>query len=311
MFDFSRYKYISIAISVIAIVLGFAVTIFVHKGFAHSLDFNGGLRAVISLPKEKDRSVIQKFFEEQGIEVVTVLLDKERNNYQVDIGLDAIPKIAAFNVKSAAPTDKKPKNTIEEFIMMIKKGFMLESDRILSADQVGSVVGNELTSTGISLLVSTLLIMTFYLTLRFQFKYALGASLALMHDLLLTIAFMGAFQIKPSVPIIAALLTLLGYSINDTIVIFDRIRENTTNTKLKLSFSTVINNSINQTLGRTINTSLATLISIVAIIIGGAVELYDFSIVLIFGVTIGTYSSIFIAAPIVEIYDSYFPAKSS
>lgn len=141
-----------------------------------------------------------------------------------------------------------------------------------------------------------------YLSFRFQFKFALGAILALIHDLVITIAFIGFFQIKPSVPIIAALLTLLGYSINDTIVVFDRIRENAGN--LRDAFSQVINLSINQTLARTFNTSVATLISVVAIIIGGAVELYDFAYVLTFGIILGTFSSVFIAAPLVDIYDT-------
>ncbi len=142
-----------------------------------------------------------------------------------------------------------------------------------------------------------------YLSYRSQFKFALASAIALVHDILFTLAMIGFFQIKPSVPIIAALLTLLGYSINDKIVVFDRIRENS-HGKDNLSLSNIINVSISQTLGRTINTSLTTLISVVAILVGGAVELYDFAIVLIFGVVVGTYSSIFIAAPISEIYDN-------
>lgn len=126
--------------------------------------------------------------------------------------------------------------------------------------------------------------------------------MALTHDLILAVAFIGFFQIKPSVPIIAALLTLLGYSINDTIVVFDRIRENAAG-NLNQTFGQTINSAINQTLGRTFNTSFATLISIIAIIIGGATELFDFAYVLTFGIIIGTYSSIFIAAPLVDIYD--------
>ncbi|MDX1959957.1 MAG: protein translocase subunit SecF [Leptospiraceae bacterium] len=310
MFDFSKYKYISIITSTLFIICGLTFTFTYHKGFAHSLDFNGGLRAVVILPKDKDRKSIESFFASESIDSVIILLDKEKNHYQIDVGLESIPKIVASNQKKAVDeSEKKARPTIEEFIFMLKKGFSIERDKILSADQVGAIVGNELTSTGISLLLYTMLFMAIYLSFRFQFKFALGASLALLHDLFFTLAFIGVFQIKPSVPIIAALLTLLGYSINDTIVIFDRIRENS-DSKVKYEFSRTINVSINQTLGRTLNTSVATLISIVAIIIGKAVELYDFSIVLIFGVIIGTYSSIFIAAPIVEIYEKFFPEKA-
>ena len=305
MLNFSKYKFISLSTSIFLIVVGFIVTYGIHKGFAHSLDFNGGLRSVIQLPKDQNKESILKFFESEEIKAIVILLDKEKNQFQIDVGLDSIPRIINHNQKNNpenSPEIKRPK--IEEFIIALKTGLNLKNEDILSADEVGAVVGNELTSTGISLLVYTMLIMTIYLSFRFQFKFALGASFALLHDLLFSLAFMGAFQIKPSVPIIAALLTLLGYSINDTIVIFDRIRENS-NGKNIHTFTEIINISINQTLGRTINTSLATLISIIAIILGGATELYDFAIVLIFGIFIGTYSSIFIAAPFVEIYERY------
>jgi preprotein translocase subunit SecF len=303
MYNFSKYKFISLTVSILSILLGFIVTYIVHNGFAHSLDFNGGLRAVLQLPQNENKESISKFFESNEIKAIVILIDKDKNHYQIDVGLDSVPRIISYNLKISNTESKqnhqKPK--IEEFIIMLKSGISIGNEDILSADEVGAVVGNELTSTGISLLIYTMIIMTIYLSFRFQFKYALGASFALLHDLLFTLAFIGAFQIKPSVPIIAALLTLLGYSINDTIVIFDRIRENLGG-KEDYSFSDVMNISINQTLGRTINTSIATLISIIAIILGGATELYDFAYVLIFGVFIGTYSSVFIAAPVVEIY---------
>ncbi len=306
MLNFSKYKFISLYTSIFLIILGFIITYGVHKGFAHSLDFNGGLRSVVQLPKEHNKESILKFFNSEEINAIVILLDKDKNQYQIDVGLESVPRIINYNQKinkdETSNELKRPK--IEEFIIALKSGLLLKNEDILSADEVGAVVGNELTSTGISLLIYTMLIMTIYLSFRFQFKFAMGASFALLHDLLFSLAFMGAFQIKPSVPIIAALLTLLGYSINDTIVIFDRIRENSSG-KNTHTFTEIVNISINQTLGRTINTSLATLISIIAIILGGATELYDFAIVLIFGIFIGTYSSIFIAAPFVEIYDKY------
>ncbi|MBK7055929.1 MAG: protein translocase subunit SecF [Leptospiraceae bacterium] len=309
-FNFSKYKYLAIGLSIACIIAGFIYTFAVHKGFAHSLDFNGGLRAVVVLDKALGRNDIEKFFKEKEIEAIVIQLDKEKNHYQIDIGLGAVPKIEEYNnvnkPKSTEPNAvAKSRVTIDELIFMLTHGFKVSDESILSADQVGAVVGGELTSTGITLLFSTLAIMTVYLSFRFQFKFALAASIALIHDLLFSLAVIGVFQIKPSVPIIAALLTLFGYSINDTIVIFDRIRENS-HSKVKVSTGEMINMSINQTLGRTINTSFTTLISIVALIIGGAVELYDFAFVLTFGIIIGTYSSIFIASPVIEIYNLVF-----
>lgn len=328
MFNFSKYKYYSLSISVLLIIASYIFTFVYHKGYAHSLDFNGGLRAVVDVDKNTGREDIERFFKSNNIEALIILLDSETKHYQIDIGLEEIEKIKKFNKKNKKNTtteepddtatkeieeekvaeEEKPKekkkveSSIDELLTMLRIGLGLKEEQILSGDQVGAVVGGELSSTGLTLLVSTMIIMTVYLGFRFQLKFAVGATVALIHDLLFTLGLIGVFQIKPSVPLIAALLTILGYSINDTIVIFDRIRENSS-AKIKHSLSYTINLSITQTLTRTLNTSLATLISIVAIVIGGAVELYDFAYVLILGIFVGTYSSIFIAAPVLEIYE--------
>lgn len=303
MFDFIKYKYISITFSAILIAVGFGVTFGKYGGFATSLDFDGGLRAVVEFPETVERKNLEEYFSTKNLEAVLVLMDKDKNDYQIDIGLGSVDQIKQLYVerKGKDNLEAKQASAIDALIGLLQEDFKLEKKKILSANQVGSVVGAELTSTGISLLGLTLFFIMIYLSFRFQFKFALGAILALIHDLVITIAFIGFFQIKPSVPIIAALLTLLGYSINDTIVVFDRIRENAGN--LRDAFSQIINISINQTLARTFNTSVATLISVVAIIIGGAVELYDFAYVLTFGIILGTFSSVFIAAPLVDIYD--------
>ncbi|XDD51423.1 protein translocase subunit SecF [Leptospira sp. WS92.C1] len=304
MFDFIKYKYVSIGVSLALILFGFGYTFAIHGGFANSLDFNGGLRTVIEFDQSVDRKKLETYFGENNIEAVLLLLDKEKNHYQIDIGLGSIDSIfEKYKQKNALkPTDKVEVSGIDALISILVSDFGITKSKVLSANQVGAVVGGELSSTGVTLLGLTMVIILAYISFRFQFKFALGAIVALTHDLILTVAFIGFFQIKPSVPIIAALLTLLGYSINDTIVVFDRIRENASG-NLNETFGQTINSSINQTLGRTFNTSFATLISIVAIIIGGATELFDFAYVLTFGIIIGTYSSIFIAAPLVDIYD--------
>jgi len=301
--NYTKYKGITLTLSFVTILLGFIITFTKFGGFAHSLDFDGGLRSVVELPIGKSRTDLESFFKRSDIEAVVILLEKEKNIYQMDIGLGSIDKIEGLY--KAIPDSEREAGTssIDKFVITLRREFQLPKEKILSADQVGAVVGGELTSTGITLLLTTLGIILLYLSYRSQFKFALASAIALVHDILFTLAMIGFFQIKPSVPIIAALLTLLGYSINDKIVVFDRIRENS-HGKDNLSLSNIINVSISQTLGRTINTSLTTLISVVAILVGGAVELYDFAIVLIFGVVVGTYSSIFIAAPISEIYDN-------
>ncbi|EKO59645.1 export membrane protein SecF [Leptospira kirschneri str. H2] len=304
MFDFIKYKYVSICVSLALIVFGFGYTYVVHGGFANSLDFNGGLRTVVEFDQNMDRKKLENYFAENKIEAVLLLLDKEKHHYQIDIGLGSVDSILLkYREKNGLkPTDKVELSGIDALISILIADFGIDKNKILSANQVGAIVGGELSSTGTTLLGLTMAIILAYISFRFQFKFALGAILALTHDLILAVAFIGFFQIKPSVPIIAALLTLLGYSINDTIVVFDRIRENAAG-NLNQTFGQTINSAINQTLGRTFNTSFATLISIIAIIIGGATELFDFAYVLTFGIVIGTYSSIFIAAPLVDIYD--------
>lgn len=302
--NYTKYKSITLSVSFVTIILGFVITYTKFGGFAHSLDFDGGLRAVVELPLGKSRSDLETFFKKSDIEAVIILLEKDKNIFQMDIGLGSIGRIEELYLTIPAAEREPGTSSIDKFVITLRKEFQLPKEKILSADQVGAVVGGELMSTGVTLLLTTLGIILLYLSYRSQFKFALASAIALVHDILFTIAMIGFFQIKPSVPIIAALLTLLGYSINDKIVVFDRIRENS-HGKDNLSLSNIINVSIAQTLGRTINTSLTTLISVVAILVGGAVELYDFAIVLIFGVVIGTYSSIFIAAPISEIYDQF------
>ncbi|MCW7489769.1 protein translocase subunit SecF [Leptospira meyeri] len=300
--NFTKYKYFTLSFSFLAIVFGFAVTFGKYGGFAHSLDFNGGLRTVVELPADKTRSDLDGYFQSKNIEAVVILLEKEKNIYQLDIGLGSLETIETLYKEIPESNRESSTSAIDRFVQLLRYEYKLPKEKVLSADQVGAVVGGELTEVGITLLLTTLAIILLYLSIRSQFKFALASSIALVHDILMTLALIGFLQIKPSVPIIAALLTLLGYSINDKIVVFDRIRENA-HGKDNLALSNIINVSITQTLGRTINTSFTTMISVVAIIVGGAVELYDFAFVLLFGVIVGTYSSIYIAAPISEIYD--------
>ena len=136
MLNFSKYKFISLSSSVFLIVVGFIITYGIHKGFAHSLDFNGGLRSVVQLPKEHNKESVLKFFDSEEIKAIVILLDKERNQFQIDVGLDSIPRIINYNQKiknENSPETKRPK--IEEFIIALKSGLSLKNEDILSADE--------------------------------------------------------------------------------------------------------------------------------------------------------------------------------
>ncbi|MBF0384083.1 MAG: protein translocase subunit SecF, partial [Magnetococcales bacterium] len=163
---------------------------------------------------------------------------------------------------------------------------------------VGPQVGAELTEKGILAVVYSMVAILIYVAWRFELRFAYGAVLALIHDLGITIGFFSIMQKEFTLVVVAALLTVIGYSLNDTIVVYDRIREEMKRFKSKdLPF--IINEAVNRTLARTMITSLTTLLVLVALLVFGGEVIHDFALTLFLGVLIGTYSSIFVASPIV------------
>lgn len=172
----------------------------------------------------------------------------------------------------------------------------------LRIESVGAVIGGELTRQALISLAVAIVLMIAYITFRFEFRFALATIVALLHNILIVIGIFSILQMEINVPFVAAILTVFGYSVNDTIVIIDRIRENIKH-KRKSEYPAVVNESINQNLMRSINTSLTTLFVLGALLFGfhyyiGSVDLIVFVVALILGVVIGTYSSIFVASPL-------------
>lgn len=194
----------------------------------------------------------------------------------------------------------KTKDSLEEDRLAEIKG-ALEKDlskmEVLSSEKVGPVIGKELRTNGILALVAAIILMVIYITIRFEFKFALSAIFALIHDVIFTVGVFAILGLEVDITFIAAILTIIGYSINDTIVIFDRIRENMHILK-KHSLEKIANDSILQTLSRSINTVLTTLFTLVALFILGGATTKVFALTLIIGISIGAYSSIFVASPI-------------
>ena len=168
-------------------------------------------------------------------------------------------------------------------------------------DSVGSQIGAELKSKGIKAIIFALIGIIIYISIRFEFAFAMGAITALAHDVLITIGIFCALGNELSMPIIAALLTIVGYSVNDTIVVFDRIREDLKLVKGK-SYKEICNLSINQTLSRTVLTSVTTLLTVVMLLVFGGGAVKDFALALFIGILVGTYSSIFVATPVVLLW---------
>ncbi len=173
--------------------------------------------------------------------------------------------------------------------------------QVISREVIGSQISKELVSSGWQSTLLVLAVILLYLTWRFQFRYALGAVVALVHDVLIALGVFAILQVEINLPVIAAFLTIVGYSVNDTIVIFDRIRENL-NAQRKGNPYELINTSLNQSLRRTVHTSLTTFLPVLVLTMFGGSVLFAFAFALLLGVLVGTYSSIFVASSLVHIW---------
>ncbi|MBN2568861.1 MAG: protein translocase subunit SecF [Deltaproteobacteria bacterium] len=179
---------------------------------------------------------------------------------------------------------------------------------IRRVEVVGPKVGKDLRQKGILAMMYAIVGILIYITWRFEFRYAVGAITALIHDVVITVGIFSLLNKEFSLPIIAALLTIIGYSLNDTIVVYDRIRENIKEIKRR-TLGDIVNSSINQTLSRTILTSLTTLIVVFALFFLGGAVIHDFAFALLVGIVIGTYSSIFVASPTILVWERILPSK--
>lgn len=307
---FSRLRIFSLFISFSMGLFLFGGMFFYYNGFARSISFNGGIRLGIAAPSGISRDDIESAAKKAGYKDAQVRLVNARSNYyDLDLGPDVLDQIKAAQKGKGTEflTDEIEQKLIPEI-----KG--ASSQNIISREIISASYGADLAGIAVNSFIITVLAIGVYLTYRFDFSFALGASLALLHDITLTVGFIGIMQIEPSIPVLAAVLTIVGYSINDTIVIFDRIRE-TVEDRAQATVGASMDLAITQTLSRTVITSALTLISVFALFLGGAESLRDFATIMIFGIMVGTYSSIFVASHFVQFYeeirDRYFKRKIS
>ena len=267
----------SAALAIISVVLLFA------KGLNFGIDFEGGI--LIEVGSERPVDISDMRVTLGGLGLGEVSLQEFGSNTEVLIRIERQPGDA--DAQQAAIT-------IVRETLDTKYAGELTYRR---TEFVGPKVGAELIQAGIIAMVLSIALMLVYIWFRFELPFAIGAIIALMHDVLLTVGMFSLFGLEFNLAIVAAILLIVGYSMNDTVVVYDRVRENLRKFK-KMPLVELLNVSINDTLSRTVMTSLTTLLALAALLIFGGEVIRDFTIAMIWGVFVGTYSSIFVASSI-------------
>ena len=273
---FKQAYFLSIAIFIISIIL------IAFKGLNYGIDFKGG--TLIELRSNNTEA--------------SSIRDVLKNMQLGDVNVKKFGKDGDFLIKV------EQKNDNNKLIPEIKKNLSdnLNSDvNFRRVENVGPKVSTELLQSGIMAITLSLAAMLFYIWIRFEWQFSIGSIVALFHDVIITLGIFSLLSLEINLSIIAAVLTIVGYSMNDTVVIYDRIRENLGKFH-RLDISDIANLSINETLTRTIITSVTTLLALFSIFILGGEILRGFSFAMILGVLIGTYSSIFVASPILKFF---------
>ena len=266
------------AISAIVIIIGI-VGLIVNGGFTLSVDFAGGLTMYVDMGGDVDLE-----------EVATVVQDNTPNDVQPTV-------LRSDGNQVVIRTINLEKSELDAVQAALTEKYNLTEESFLQIDNISATVGSELTAQAVKAAVIAAILMLLYITIRFEFKTAVSAILCLVHDVLIMIAYYAVFKVPVDTNFIAAVLTIIGYSINNTIVIFDRVRENYNRAK-RAPFNETVNRSIMQTLGRSISTTITTLLPVLMLAILGVTSIRQFSVTLIVGLVAGTYSSIFLAGSI-------------
>ena len=297
-FDFLRWRWHAVALSWVIILAGLGVVL--TKGIPRGIEFAGGT------------AVIMQFDTEPSIEQVRGALDRTFGGQNVVVQTygDVSQRQVLIRVPQVGGESGDALGQTRQAVEAAIKQANLGNSEVVGTEIVSPTVGRELTQKGLLATVLSLAGILLYISFRYQLSFAVGAVVATIHDLLITMAFLAFFQYDLSLNVIAAILTVAGYSTNDTIVIFDRVRENLRGMR-RDSLAQVINASLNQTLGRTVITAGLTLLSVIALFFFGGEVLRGFAFTMIVGIVTGTYSSVFIAAAIVSLWRGKGPTKAA
>ena len=284
-----------VAVFVSAVLILAGISSMITKGGPKlSIDFKGGTLVAVNYTEAMDINVVRS-------SLSSVVIDGQSFDFsQAEIKHFGDESNIAVRLPSM---ENEPENFSRNFVNKMAEAFPESvpenrTEFILSMEKVGPKIGAELSGDAVMAIFSALALILLYISVRFEWKYAVGAIAALTHDVLVTLGIFSILDYEVSLAVIAAFLTIVGYSLNDTIVIFDRVRENIKTMK-KVTLDEIINKSINQSLSRTIITSLTTFFVVLVLFLAGGEVIHTFAFAMIVGVLVGTYSSIFIASPIV------------
>jgi preprotein translocase subunit SecF len=285
--DFVGNRKKAMIASIVLLLIGIG-SFTIRGGFRTSIDFSGGALVEVRIPETSvELADIREIVSNAGFDGAEVTNFGSSTEYLI-------------KVKSVGNAEE----VAEQVKVALRDGLASRID-ISSADaiemrrteSVGPKVGAELRTATLWAILWSLLGIVVYVSWRFEFRFAIAALVALIHDILFTLGFFSITNLEVSLAVIAAILTIVGYSLNDTIVVFDRIRENMHNRKRE-NYEVLVNTSVNETLSRTVVTSVTTLLVVLALVIFGGEVIKDFAVTLLVGVLVGTYSSVFVASPV-------------
>ncbi|NNC73357.1 MAG: protein translocase subunit SecF [Sphingomonadaceae bacterium] len=297
---FLRWRNMAVILSIIVIAAAIALT--VMRGLNFGVDFVGGQMIQATFTQHEDAPVVELRDEIENLGFEGASIQRFGDPNQVSIRL-RVTEDGTDNPEAASAASTQITNMIES---------EYPGARIDSVDSVSGKVSNELYSAGAWALGLAMLAIAIYIWIRFEWQFGVGALFALIHDVALTFGFFSLTQLEFNLNIVAALLTIIGYSLNDTIVIFDRVRENLRKYR-KMEIVPLLDLSVNETLPRTVMTSLTMVVALTALIFAGPDVIFGFTAAMLFGVIVGTYSSVYIANPVLIWLrvgpDSFVPAE--
>ncbi len=284
----SIFSYLSIGGVTISLMLFFSL------GLNYGIDFRGGTMFMISTPSQSEIADIRLSINKDSLGDVSIT---KTTDPLKNITTAGMTKKNIFLIKVEKDDGMNIESIVRKSLSEDIKGVTF-----LQVESVGSKISSELVKKGTLAVILAVISVLIYIWLRFEWQFALGAVIALVHDVLLTIGIFAILRFEFNLSIIAALLTIVGYSLNDTVVVFDRVRENLRSYKSKPLIE-ILNLSINNTLSRTIMTSATTLLALLALFFVGGDVIRGFTFAMIWGVIVGTYSSIFVAAKVLSLLD--------